>query len=380
MPSLKIATFNAEWMVSLFGGLWKAWQPPTIPNTFPGRRIGDIDLEPIEDVHGLCRRIAAVITDIQPDIIGIVEGPPRKDQLEAFVDQFLNGDYIVHHSNDNWQSINVLVHHSIAPQVTAWQPKLPPVSKRWTSIPYYPWGLISAEERKKHELDRHPLLISFKPDAEKELLLMVLHTKSKFSLLKTREQWDNREREAILDALNARAKLSAEIFRIREFLNIQFEQLATGDPPLSIILMGDLNDGPFADLMEQEFLIHNIVDELVGTLLEPDFHFRHAMTPQTLRTAATTQFPDPLQGGQIVEELIDHMLVSPALWQNTGPFGIRPDSCQVETQIYANHDDDNGPERKRGLRPSDHYSGPNVKHTRFTTYPCIVGHLRTRND
>jgi hypothetical protein len=30
-----------------------------------------------------------------------------------------------------------------------------------------------------------------------------------------------------------------------------------------------------------------------------------------------------------------------------------------------------------GITP---YSGPNVKHTRFTTYPCIVGHLRTRND
>jgi len=138
-----------------------------------------------------------------------------------------------------------------------------PVNGRWSSVPYYPWGLIGADERKKHNLDRHPLLISFKPEDDKELLLMALHTKSKFSLLKTREQWENRDREAVLDALSARAKLSAEIYRIRQFLDIQFDQVAAGEPPLSIILMGDFNDGPFADLMENEFLIHNIIDELV---------------------------------------------------------------------------------------------------------------------
>jgi hypothetical protein len=183
---------------------------------------------------------------------------------------------------------------------------------------------------------------------------MVMHTKSKYSKLKTPQQWLDREREAILDALTARAKLSAEIFRVREFLDKQFEQLPPAAPPLSIVVMGDLNDGPYAELIEREFLIHNIVDELVGSLLMPDSHFRHAMTPQTLRTAATSRFPDPLEGGQIVEELIDHMVVSPAIWQGAGDFGLKPDSCQVETQIYENHFDDTGPERQRGLRPSDH--------------------------
>lgn len=351
MSEIKIATFNVEWMVSIFGGRWTNWQAPTIPASFPGRKIGDIELEPIDDVHGLCRRLAGVIQEMGAQIIGIEEGPPLKAQMEAFVQQFLDDEYVVHHSNARWQSITALVHRTVADQVAAWQPALPNMNHMWSGIPFYPWGLLGADERQKHACDRHPLLLSFIPQPGKELRIMVLHTKSKFSKLKTKEQWLARDREAILDALTARAKLSAEIFRVREFLN---QALATGPSPQSIVVMGDLNDGPFAELIEREFMIHNIVDELVGTLLLPDTHFRHAMPPDVLRMAATTRFPDPVQDGQIVEELIDHMLVSPAIWQEMGPYRVKPNSCQVETAAYEQHNADTGIVRKRDLRPSDH--------------------------
>jgi endonuclease/exonuclease/phosphatase family metal-dependent hydrolase len=354
MAQIKIATFNCEWMVSIFGALWKNWVFPTIPDSFPGKNLGEIALDPIEDIPGLCERIAAVIRGINAEIIGIQEGPPRIDQMQAFVDRFLGGDYTVFHSNENWQSISALVHKSIASQVTAWQPELPPIKKRWSAMPYYPWGLIAAAEREAHRFQRHPLLLSFKPQAGKELQLMVLHTKSKYSKLKEVQQWEMREREAILDALNARAKLSAEIYRVREFLNQQFEQLAPGAKPLSIVLMGDLNDGPYAELIEREFLMHNVVDELVGTLLKPEFYFRHAMSPEVLGSAATTHFPDPLEGGQIVEELIDHILVSPAIWKGRGDFRLKANSCRVEMSAYEKQFADTGPIRKRHLRPSDH--------------------------
>ena len=354
MAQIKLATFNCEWMVSIFGGLWRPWVFPTIPDSFPGRSLGDIELEPIEDIPALCERIAAVIREMDAEIIGIQEGPPRADQMQAFVDRFLGGEYIVFHSNSNWQSISALVQKSIAAQVTAWQPELPPIERRWSRMPYYPWGLIGAAEREAHRFQRHPLLLSFRPQADKELQLMILHTKSKYSLLKTVQQWEMREREAILDALNARAKLSAEIYRVREFLNTQFEQVAPDHKPLSIVLMGDFNDGPYAELIEREFLIHNVIDELVGTLLKPDFYFKHAMSPEILRTAATSRFPDPLEGGQIVEELIDHILVSPAIWRGRGDFRLKANSCRVETRAYERQFADTGPIRKRHLRPSDH--------------------------
>ena len=79
MPQIKIATFKCEWMVPIFGGLWNDWVSPTIPDTFPGRRLGQIKLEPIEDVPALRERIAGLIRDMDAQIIGIQEGSPRRD-------------------------------------------------------------------------------------------------------------------------------------------------------------------------------------------------------------------------------------------------------------------------------------------------------------
>jgi endonuclease/exonuclease/phosphatase family metal-dependent hydrolase len=351
MSELKIATFNLEWMISIFGGLWKQWQSPLILDTFPGKHFGSIWLEPIQDVPALCERIAGVIRDIDAQIIGIQEGPPLQEQLEVFVRRFLNDEYVVHHSNAKSQSICALVHRSMSEQVTAFAHDGEETKPLRSMTPYYPWGCITEDERKRHRFDRTPLVLSFQPTADKELRIIVVHTKSKYSLLKTREQWEARDREAVLDALNAREKLSAEVSCLRKYLDAQ---LAPSAEDRAVVVMGDFNDGPFAELMEREFLIHNIIDELAGSLSYPDYHFRHAMAPDVLATAATTRFPDPLEGGQIVEELIDHILVSPGIWQGTAPIVLKDGSCQVEVQAYEDHFDDNGPVRQRDLRPSDH--------------------------
>jgi hypothetical protein len=129
--------------------------------------------------------------------------------------------------------------------------------------------------------------------------------------------------------------------------------IAVGLPQASVVMVGDFNDGPFQDLMEQEFLIHSILDELVGSFLEPNTYFKHAMDPAVLSAAATTRFPDPLQGGAIVEELIDHVVVSPALWSGAGAYLIKPGSCQVETGPWT-MGVVGDPDAARDNRPSDH--------------------------
>jgi endonuclease/exonuclease/phosphatase family metal-dependent hydrolase len=350
MSEIKIATFNVEWMVSIFGGLWKKWQSPDIPDTFPGGKLGDIDLEPIDDVPALCDRIAGTIRATGAQIIGMQEGPPLKEQLEVFVERFLGNEYVVHHSNEKWQSICALVHRDISDQVVSFAHDSAETKLLRAKIGFYPWGAVTMDRRMTHKFDRVPLLLSYRPAAGQELLLVVVHSKSKFSLLKTLEQWLNRDEEAILDALLAREKLSVEMQCLRAYFSA--ELAVDGDR--AIVAMGDFNDGPFAELMEREFLIHNIVDELAGSLLEPMRRFRHAMAPEVLATAATTRFADPLENGKIVEELIDHVLIGPSIWQERAPFRLKSDSCRVELAAFENHDDDVGPIRKRGLRPSDH--------------------------
>lgn len=351
MKEIKIATFNVEWMYSIFGGLWKNWQSPYIPVDFPGKKIGGIYLEPIVDVPALCNRIAGVIRDIDAKIIGIEEGPPLKEQMETFVERFLNDDYVVHYSNARSQSICALVHRSISEDVTAFAPNSQETKVFRSKTPYYTWGDITKEDQKFHKFHRIPLVLTFQPEAGKELRIIIVHTKSKYSKLKSREQWDNRDREAIMDALDARQALSAETVCLRVYLNSLLE---SPHQNRSIVVMGDFNDGPFAELMEREFLIHNIIDELAGSLLSPMSHFQHAMTPDILSNSSTTSFPDPLENGQVVEEMIDHILISPGIWQETALFNLKPVSCHVENNAYDNHYADNGLVRKRGLRPSDH--------------------------
>jgi hypothetical protein len=351
---LKVCTFNLEWMTSLFGAktdaAWRA--SPEIPTTFPGKRAGSIRLGAIADVHGLCRRMAATIEAVDPDVLFIEEGPPLPEQMALFVKTFLGDAYVVHRSNRTDQAIHALVRRSLSDRIQPWLPDGMTASQLWTRIPFYPWGAVAPEARKSHGLARHPLLLRARLASGQDLILCGVHTKSKFSLLKTKQQWNNRGTHPapVLDALNSRQKLSAEIARLRAVLQTI---VAVGPSQASVIVAGDFNDGPFKDLMENEFLVLSILDELVGSFLDPNTYFKHAMEPAVLSSASTTRFRDPLQDGEIVAELIDHVLVSPAIWSGLGAYAIKPGSCLVEEAawqlgVVGNPDD------SRDSRPSDH--------------------------
>jgi hypothetical protein len=354
MGQLKLCTYNLEWMTAFFGaGKDATWLAnPVIPASFAGKDAGGIKLAAIADVPGLCQRIAAGIRAIDPDVLFVEEGPPLQEQMALFVATFLNDDYVSYRSNRADQAIHALVRRSLANDIKPWLPVGATPQQLWRNVPYYPWGKIAAADRKLHSLARHPLLLRADLGTGQDLMLGGVHTKSKFSQLKTKQQWDKRAANPapVLDALSSRQKLSSEVARLRAVLS---SVIAAGPLQASIVVVGDFNDGPFHDLMEQEFLTKNILDELVGSFLEPNMYFKHAMEPAVLASAATTVFKDPLQGGAVVEELIDHVVVSPAIWSGLGAYKVKLGSCQVEQaawQMGVVGD----PEAARDNRPSDH--------------------------
>jgi len=336
-------------MLSLFGGKMKDWNGK-IPSSFPGKSLGSIKLEPIDDVPSLCRRIARVIDGLNPKILGIQEGPYSAKQLQVFVKKFLMDEYTVHFSNQRSQSICAIVHNSIANKVVALEETDDAVKMLSADMFYYPWGKFRVAERKEHRFARRPLILKFSPTAEKTLFIIVVHTKSKFSKLKKKEQWQKRDKEAILDAMDVRQKVSAEIARLRMVMDFLIN---TSAEPAAAVVLGDFNDGPFRELMEEEFLIHNILDELVGSFLKPSLYLKHAMDGEDLEGAFTVEFSDPLKEGALVKELIDHCLLSPGIWEGTSPFALKEGSCKVEHAIFEKHDA-SGTKRDRQLRPSDH--------------------------
>jgi endonuclease/exonuclease/phosphatase family metal-dependent hydrolase len=345
MPQLKVATFNVEWMISLF-----VEKQPKLRATFPGKQLGPIRLAPIADVPGLANRIAGVIRDINPDILGIQEGPPLKSQLERFVADYLNGDYVVLTSNSKNQTVHALIRQPLANGVRQLAPGDPEMARLTGTFSYYPWQGFRKEDRKRHRFDRVPLVFEQALPGGTAVTFIVVHTKSKISKLKTKKQWEDRNPTAVLSALDSRQKLSAEVAQLRRFVD---ERLAKAGPDAPLIVLGDFNDGPFRDVMEEEFLLHGIVDELVGTVLEPDKHLWHAMKPDLLRTAGTTRFQDPLNEGKIVVELIDHILVSAGIRTQQAGLALMDGSCVVERAAFDKYDDDQHND-DRGLRPSDH--------------------------
>jgi hypothetical protein len=267
------------------------------------------------------------------------------------VREFLGDRYVVHTSNPNQQALHMLVRRTLSSRAKSLPYDGAATELLRSDIPFYPWGKIAAKDVNKHKFNRTPLVLDFQLKPGKILRIINVHTKSKYSKLKTPAQWKKREPAAINDALLSRQKLSAEVLRLRQFAA---GSKGMNDPVTrATVVLGDFNDGPFAELMEREFLIHNIIDEMVGTFVEPDSYFKHAMTAEQIAKATTVSFPDPLEGGKIVNELIDHMLLSPVIWRDQKPVKLKPGSCKVELAAY-NAFDSSDKKRKRGDRPSDH--------------------------
>ena len=110
---------------------------------------------------------------------------------------------------------------------------------------------------------REPQVVTFDTHG-RSIRLLNNHLKSKF--VRNGEQRFNAGGEQRLgffaDALVARRRISAEAFRIREYLDAVF----SADPNANVIVTGDLNDGEGADFFEREFLTHSVVDRVFGSI------------------------------------------------------------------------------------------------------------------
>lgn len=120
------------------------------------------------------------------------------------------------------------------------------------------------------------------------------------------------------------------------------------------ILMGDLNDGPNRDIFEEQFLIHNIVDELRGGFHRQAALMHHALPQKALvgKDAYTTEFSDPTRGGRTVKALLDHILVSGSLLNGEAPLRLEVGEGKIAHNAYNAYLKGRG--RKPDDRPSDH--------------------------
>lgn len=333
MARFKLTTWNIEWMNKLF-------------------ETSGVRFKSSQSVKDTCERIAAVFADLNADIVGVQEGPSKKAKMKLFVQNYLNNDYDIFYIPSGSQSNYALVKRGFPLRVR----QLPLNHKIYEylsrDVEFYTWTEVKKESSKK--IPRRPVVLSLsKPEAPDETVeLMVFHTKSKISKLRSRRQWEERDVEAIVDALRSRQRLSGELAAVRRYLSHAILSQRTK----GCIVIGDLNEGPNRDIFEEKFLLTNIVDELRG-----GFHREEALMHHVLRRnwldpdmaqAYTAEFPDPTRDMKITKTLLDHILVSTSVKHGPSPIRVEEESGLIEHEVFERYVKNSG--RKRAERPSDH--------------------------
>jgi hypothetical protein len=180
------------------------------------------------------------------------------------------------------------------------------------------------------------------------LQMIVAHTKSNF-INQGRSLWEDpaTRQSYIVAALINRRRISAEGMRIRRYL----DRRLTAAPDGTIIVLGDLNDGPGLDYFEERYITHNVTDILVGSAFAPEQVFTHAQHDVAAADRYTAVFEDFVPTPQEKQLLLDHILLSPGLSRADGLRRIDGSGAVRHAEYEANVVNDGA---RRQDRPSDH--------------------------
>ncbi len=153
-------------------------------------------------------------------------------------------------------------------------------------------------------------------------------------------------RTYIAKSHEARVKLSSEALAIRAYIDQRFDQ--ESDP--SILVVGDLNDGPGKELMEREYLLHDLISNLQGEVFFARKFLNHALFDQPDALRWTSKFKDVLDPQRNQHILLDHILFTQALTRaGTSPLQVQANAGRVEHLLHEEGESSFG----RGLL-SDH--------------------------
>ncbi|MGH9557533.1 MAG: endonuclease/exonuclease/phosphatase family protein [Terriglobales bacterium] len=337
MPNLKICSFNCEWMNDWFVS---GSGPAAFRATFT--KDGHTS-----NTDTTCKRTAAVITAIDPDMLAVQEGPSRQEELELFVSTYLKdgggapryqcflGD------TGAAQKVGVLFKPQIGAQL-ALHADITGLIDPWLA------DVDGNEQLEDYEFTRSPLVVNLQAGAA-IFQVIVMHTKSNF-IQRGQAMWNDpaEKQNYIHQALRNRRRISAEGMRTRAYL----DALLSGDAARRIIVLGDLNDGPGRDYFEDKYLTHNVTDLLIGSTFEPEWIFTHAQRDVVVAQRYTAVFDDYVPNPQPNKRmLLDHILLSPGFG---GATGLR----KVANSGAVNHAEFNAQVVNNGQhredRPSDH--------------------------
>lgn len=354
---MKLTTWNAEWLDSDWGVVTGKYTPgqKLFPHRAPSKAKAEARIQAIR----------LFIETLQADVLFLCEAPQGEAEMADFASKVAPSYDLVRRDHGDgyetggrqWQWF--LVKKPLADQIA---PSLVPIST-WRSFAATQDGSISKDgswsvaapklktiggvegvpvsSRVKHAFYREPQILRFSFGGTHHEVIGA-HLKSKFTGGSPRRRRDGENlddylasskklRTYIAKSHEARVKLSSEALAIRAYIDQRFAQEA--DP--SLLVVGDLNDGPGKELMEREFLLHDLISNLQGEVFFARKFLNHALFDQPDALRWSCKYKDRLDPLRDEHILLDHILFTQALTRSgTSPLLIRANAGRVEHLLY----------------------------------------------
>ena len=308
MAEIQFGVWNIEWMNSLFEG-----DPPQF-------KAGDTQVRGPRKNNTVDDRIAdisGVINEMDLQVLVIVEGPNRVEELQLFFDRpEINGDWKCAVQQSGAQSVGLAVRTDSGefqdPPFTQFDSSLAdqaPLLKAVTDP--FPMDTDRDDLDELHKFERRPLYTEVHLVNGKAFRVLGVHLKSKgiFNALEWAAWWAKAE--------GNRKKLLAQCYQLRsKFLDVYLTENATKDKPL--IVCGDINDGPGFDASEMK-LAASGVETIMGSIWNPDQTMGNVLydglsakdqSALDFEDLYTASFRDPIIDGSYMRVWIDHILYS----------------------------------------------------------------------
>ncbi len=287
MPEYVIMSYNIEHMNKMFEN-----------NTI---KPGEVDR---------AEKIAKVIKDIKPHVLGICEAANAAQEHQHFIDKYLSGSGYKLAAGISRGAQNLVFYYrdpfkevDIDPMISFYDP--------WEDD-------IEIDGLKElYKWERKPLEVIFEiGDGGPKVRCILVHTKSKgiFSVV------DFYNFQKISQA--NRKRLVSQSVKLRSRL----DDLLLEQNPIPTIVLGDMNDGPGMDPFEK-MLGKSFVETVMGSVSEPALIYHNALwymskDNQLKNNLWTADFEDPIVTNPLGFKhrvWIDHIQVSPDMLQPTNP-------------------------------------------------------------
>lgn len=350
---IKLTTWNAEFLDYDWGVVLEKYSP--------GQKLFGKNAPSKSDAQDRINAVRDFIGLLDADILFLCEAPKGVEEMKAFSERVTPEYELITRPNAEkyhiagsqwlWFLIKKRLADRISPKmisVGSWRefaaresPSINSDGTWWVAAPKLNavdgGESVAVVTRQEHSFYREPQILSFSFGGTQHEVIGV-HLKSKHTGIDIPERLSSESldqfikrsedvRTFLAEAHEARIKLASEATAIRSYIDHRFKQEL--DP--SILVVGDLNDGPGKELMEREYLLHDLLSNLQGDMFFVNRLLHHALIDQPQALRWTSKFKDYLDPMRSEFILLDHILFTQSLTQSgTSPLEVRANSGWVE--------------------------------------------------